>query len=330
MQALTPLLFSMLFPRFSSSKAGNGAERYPDADDQSLPHESLLGARHSISNEMTFEEGYPVQEQYHHQTSKARRHHSTDSTLALNGGTPRRSDAKTRTPGGNNSFVSSNYSNTNNNADHEPLSSNLSRRSGTFPPQGGRRAARPKRLSLDHASYIATYPSLDGLGDLGRTSSLEYFRDPAAPRRANSGGSRLRSSQETMTMPSSRTSTSSISSMVSDASSSTVSSSCSSVREPLTPTTRSPNYKSILSLETSGSNQKKQRSAVSRKSVQMAMVDDILGDNQESSTVHTGNLCLSPQSNNFFGDESSQFSSMVESTTTGGPEARGRRQLTAH
>jgi len=82
-----------------------------------------------------------------------------------------------------------------------------------------------------------------------------------------------------------------------------------------------------LSLETSGN---KQRSSVSRKSVQLTNLDDVLGDNQENSTVRTGKLCLSPQSNNFFGDESSQFASMVESTTAGAPEARGQRQLIAH
>ncbi|KAG0055589.1 hypothetical protein BGZ83_008023 [Gryganskiella cystojenkinii] len=327
----------MLFPRYNSSK-NNG--------DQT--QESLLGYRHSVSVEIgTFEEGYPAHEQpQQHQTTKARRHHSTGSTFALNGGLPRciaNGSRTTRAPLDNNSFISDQNHHCNNTSamDQAPLSANLNRRSATFPPQQQQRSARrsgttaprPKRLSLDHASYIATYPSLDGLGDLGRTSSLEYFADPCyaapLPRRSgssNSNNNRVRKQTSQDTLSASRSSTSSISSMVSDISTSSSTLTSSSVREPLTPTNRSPNYKSI------DNHTKRSSSSSSRKSVHLTSFDDLLEDSNNNNNnsgskdhVHAGHLCLSPQSNNFFEEENGQFVIIAKST-----EARGQRQMIAH
>ncbi|CAO3569174.1 unnamed protein product [Mortierella alpina] len=268
MQALTPLLFSMLFPRSNSNKVTVDPEIDGDSE---YPHSALLG----------FQDGYSLHNNNQQPVSaKARRHHSMGA--ASTG--PRRS----RTALGETD---------------EPVHSNINR-SSTFPPASrtstGRR--RPQRLSLDHAAFIATYPSLDGLGDMGprpaTTSSLHKKRSPE-------------------TLPSSRNSTSSISSMVSDASTASSSSSSSSVREPLTPT-RSPNYRSTLKSKTAT------RTAATTK--------DLIS--LQSYEEDEGQVCLSPRSNNDENLSLSAAEALSGNIATGYKpavaEARGQRQLIAH
>ncbi|KAF9565995.1 hypothetical protein BGW38_008885, partial [Lunasporangiospora selenospora] len=136
----------MLFPRASPSSP---ADVPPDNDD--LSHEALLANRrrhrHSYhylntDNVTAFEGIHQDQDQTHQRLSvKARRHHSTGLTRYRSA--PALLDQ-----------------------DQQQQSSGVSTDC---------QAPRPKRLSLDNAAYRATYPSLDGLGDLGRASSMDYY-----------------------------------------------------------------------------------------------------------------------------------------------------------
>ncbi|KAG0281558.1 hypothetical protein BGZ95_002366 [Linnemannia exigua] len=339
MQALTPLLFAMLFPRFSNSKN----DSTPDAEGHDTIESLLNGHRNSTSSELSpsspsffsFGEGYPVDEysnnsqEYH--SAKVRRHHSTGALI---------------------DSAQSNNSNL-------PRNTNI-RRNNTV-PQVRRASGRPQpqRLSIDHAAFIATYPSLDGLGDMGyrSSSSLDYYRNnnntantannsnnnsstsPRSPR-SKASSSKLRKQQSQETLPS-RASTSSIASMVSDASSSSsssVASTSSSAREPLTPTKTS-NYHSIHGTDASSLTTKKSKRASlpvtivrpgNNKSNLIAL-DSVAQEEQENDNKLQAKsmLCQSPQSDNFFSTEES-FAGSAVVASEGIVKARGQRQLIAH
>ncbi|KAF9142929.1 hypothetical protein BGX30_001836 [Mortierella sp. GBA39] len=335
MQALTPLLFSMLFHRFGTK---NTADMTPDAEGN-YPIESLLGGRNSTSNSsyrnstssellassFSFGEGYPVDNNHNNNRSaKARRHHSTGTLL---------------------DSAQSSSSSTN------PMNNNI-RRNNTVPQV--RRASRPERLSIDHAAFIATYPSLDGLGDMGyrSSSSMDYYRNnnntadtannssPSPRRKASS--SKLRKQQSQETLPASRTSTSSIASMVSDASSSTsCSSSASSLHEPLTPT-KSSNYHSIDGIDAVSSTKKSSKRASMPVSIVRSNNKNTLiniesfaavDEQEEENRVKSLAVCQSPQSDNFFSTEEGFAGSAANNSTAsseGVVKARGQRQLIAH
>ncbi|KAF8925478.1 hypothetical protein BGZ47_003234 [Haplosporangium gracile] len=338
MQALTPLLFSMLFPRFSNTKNTTGMS--PDAEGH-YPIESLLGSRNSTSNSsyrnstssellassFSFGEGYPVDNNQisNKRSAKVRRHHSTGTLL-------------------DSSQSSSSSSST-------PMN-NSNRRNNTVPQV--RRTSRPERLSIDHAAFIATYPSLDGLGDMGyrSSSSMDYYRNhnntantannssPTPRRKASS--SKLRKQQSQETLPASRASTSSITSMVSDASSSTCSSSVSSVREPLTPT-KSSNYHSIDGIDVSSTKKSKRASmpvSIVRSSNKNNLINlesfgaDDEEEAEEENRVKSLLVCQSPQSDNFFSTEEGFAGSAANNSSAlsseGVVKARGQRQLIAH
>ncbi|KAG0368131.1 hypothetical protein BGZ54_002615 [Gamsiella multidivaricata] len=267
MQALTPLLFSMLFPRFSTKTT---TDRDPNFEGD-YSHESLL----------SFQDGHAVYEQRHSQELapvKTRRHRSTGADGI------RRSAS-------------------------DPTPNSSLNRSNTFPPS--RRTGRPKRLSLDHAAFMATYPMLDGLGDTSNRQTSNAFA---------SRSSTVRKQRSQDTMSASRPSISSISSMVSDASSSSSLSSASPVQEPLTPTTNSPNYRKSLKMDQSGKSSAK----------------DLI--NLHSFDESMGQVCVSPQSNNFFEEaglhhHQQHQSNVVPGSITGHKAvvgARGQRQLIAH
>ncbi|KAG0044994.1 hypothetical protein BGZ89_005804 [Linnemannia elongata] len=336
MQALTPLLFAMLFPRFSNTK--NTTDMSPDAEGN-YPIESLLGGRNSTSNSsyrnstssellassFSFGEGYPVDNNNlnNNRSAKARRHHSTGTLLD----TAQSSSSST-----------------------SPMNNNI-RRNNTVPQV--RRTSRPERLSIDHAAFIATYPSLDGLGDMGyRSSSVDYYRNnnntantanssPSPRRKASS--SKLRKQQSQETLPASRASTSSIASMVSDTSSSTsCSSSVSSVREPLTPTKAS-NYHSIDGIDAVSSTKKSSKRASMPVSIVRSNNKNTLinfesfaahDEQEEENRVKSLAVCQSPQSDNFFSTEESFAGSAANNSSTassdGVVKARGQRQLIAH
>ncbi|KAG0372929.1 hypothetical protein BGX24_012388 [Mortierella sp. AD032] len=340
MQALTPLLFAMLFPRFSNSK--NDSSTNAEGHD---PIESLLnGHRNSTSSDLSpsspsffsFGEGYPVDEYSNnsqdYRSAKARRHHST----------------------GSNALLDSAQSNNNSN---QPRNTNI-RRNNTV-PQVRRASSRPQPqpLSIDHAAFIATYPSLDGLGDMGyrSSSSLDYYRNnnntantannnnsnnsstsPKSPR-SRASSSKLRKQQSQETLPS-RASTSSIASMVSDASSSSsssVASTSSSAREPLTPTKTS-NYHSIHGTDVSSSTTKRSKRASlpvaivrpSNNNSNLIALDSVAQEEQENDNIFQ-TKCQSPQSDNFFSTEES-FAGSVVVASEGTVKARGQRQLIAH
>ncbi|KAF9186934.1 hypothetical protein BGZ51_001244 [Haplosporangium sp. Z 767] len=305
MQALTPLLFSMLFPRPGNKNTINNRDSEYDS---AYPHEPLLHGNRT-SNEQSFEEGYTIRDQHHHSqeplSAKTRRHHSMSSTGSRRG---------------------------TNDTDNADPASNSVRRASSLPQ--GRRANRPKRLSLDPKAFYATYPSLDGLGDMGRPSNSEYRGSFASTNTAtksrshhsgsSSGGngnnnnrsktpSKLRKQASQQEMLLSRPSTSSISSIVSDVSSL---SSTSSVHEPLTPI-RSPNYHSILSTEDPSANTAKTSTMTTR---------DLI--NFQSCGKDERNLCPSPKSSNAFEEEHA----VMTGPATGGAaaDARGHRQLIAH
>ncbi|KAG0259421.1 hypothetical protein BG011_002633 [Mortierella polycephala] len=303
MQALTPLLFSMLFPRLGNKNTtGNQDSEY----DNAYPREPLLHGNRT-SNEVSFEEGYTFQDQHRHSqeplSAKARRHHSMGST-----GSQRST----------------------NDTDNADPTRNSVRRASTLPQ--GRRANRPKRLSLDPKAFYATYPSLDGLGDMGPSSSSGYHESFASTNTAtksrnhhndsNSNGNnnsrnkapaKLRKQTSQQEMPFSRPSTSSISSMVSDVSSL---SSTSSVHESLTPI-RSPNYRSILGTE--------DPFAKTTKASTMAAKDLI---NLQSCGKDEGSLCLSPKSSNVFAEEHVVVTGPAAGNAAA--DARAHRQLIAH
>ncbi|KAI8601472.1 hypothetical protein EDD21DRAFT_106962, partial [Dissophora ornata] len=288
MQALTPLLFSMLFPRF-------GGKDTTDRDSSlegDCVHESLLGGR--SSEEPSFQEGYSVHGHVHHQEQRSaanvRRHRSMDSNTIHHSAT-------------------------------DPSSNRLSR-NNTFPRS--RRAGPPKRLSLDRAAFMATYPMLDGLGDTSVSSNEEYY-GPMMPRKSTASSARNMRKQQSQDMSLSRASTSSISSMVSDASSSSSESASSSIRAPLTPT-RSPNYRSTVKMASSA---KKSGSKAPVNNAKDLINLHHLGEDE-------GEACLSPQSNNFFNEEdqySQQTDAILSASATGfevAAVARAQRQLIAH
>ncbi|KAF9942053.1 hypothetical protein BGZ65_011354 [Modicella reniformis] len=298
MQALTPLLFSMLFPRFSNKNAVN--RDFILVGDN--PSESLL-SDNRVSNELPcFQEGYLLQDrarhshehhqQQQHLPAKTRKHRSTGSTNT----SPRRSATM-------------------------PLEVNNSgiTRNNTF-PQTDRKAGPPKSLSLDHAAFMATFPMLDGLGDTSRPRDYSCYPGNTASK-ANSVTStspkpkalRKKQSQE---LTASRSSTSSLCSMVSDTSSS--SSSSSILREPLTPTKSTNNYRSVEAV----ANNKKN-----------SITKDLI--NLHGFGDEEGRLCLSPQSSNFFDLEGHHESQVLAGQEAGYTKAvvagaRGQRQLIAH
>ncbi|KAF9909057.1 hypothetical protein EC991_009118 [Linnemannia zychae] len=323
MQALTPLLFAMLFPRFSKNDTHSDAEGHDTI-------ESLLGGhRNSTSSEVaspsffSFGEGYPVDEysQDNRAAAKARRHHSTGALL--------------------------DSAQTNNNNAGSPRNTNI-RRNNTVPQVRRTSRPQPQRLSIDHAAFIATYPSLDGLGDMGyrSSSSLDYYRNnnntantannnpsttPRTPR-SKASSSKLRKAQSQETLPS-RSSTSSIASMVSDASSI---SSVSSAREPLTPTKAS-NYHSILSNDgTDASSSKKSKRAslpvaiVNSQKNDLINPDSVAQDENNIFQAKSPMVCQSPQSDNFFSAEESFAGPVASVNSEGFVKARGQRQLIAH
>ncbi|KAF9929404.1 hypothetical protein FBU30_001608 [Linnemannia zychae] len=303
----------MLFPRWSNK---NTADISPDADGH-YPIEALLGTsshRNStssdyISSSYSFGEGYSVIDNssargsHDHRSAKVRRHHSTGTLL----------DASAQ----------------------QPLNNSI-QRNNTVPQ--ARRTSRPQRLTIDHAAFIATYPSLDGLGDVGyrSNSTIEYYRNfkntantASTSRSSKAGSSKLRKQQSQETLPS-RASTSSIASMVSDASSSsTASTSASSVREPLTPTKPS-NYRSMdcVDVNADATTMKK-----SKKASQPVTGDlmDIAAEEQTDNVVKSLTVCLSPQSDNFFSTEEGFAGTAANTDENGDNKARGqRRQLIAH
>ncbi|KAG0298253.1 hypothetical protein BGZ96_001219 [Linnemannia gamsii] len=349
MQALTPLLFSMLFPRFSGTK--NTADMSPDAEGH-YQIESLLGARNStnsyrnstsselLASSFSFGEGYPVDNNHNHnntRSTKARRHHSTGTLLDSTAQSSSSSTSSSTTTPVNNI-----------------------RRNNTVPQI--RRVSRPERLSIDHAAFIATYPSLDGLGDMGyrnssSSSSMDYYRNnnnstantannsTTSPRRKASS-SKLRKQQSQDTLPASRASTSSITSMVSDASSSSSSSSVSSVREPLTPT-KSSNYHSIDGIDVVSSTKKAANNkrasmpvSIIRSSSNNNIKDNLIHleaeaeEEEEVNRVKSLAVCQSPQSDNFFSTEEGfagpAAALSLSSSSEGVVKARGQRQLIAH
>ncbi|KAG0099301.1 hypothetical protein BGZ93_008246 [Podila epicladia] len=304
MQALTPLLFSMLFPRFSTKHSTQDTYDAQAGYAHLEQHESLI--------QNAFEEGYPIQTSPTSPKHKsARRHHSMGpSTSSGHRASTSRRSLPAR-PASSASLVSSSSStaiNTETDLDVDTATS-----ATTIMVQ---QRKTKKHLSLDTAAYRATYPSLDGLGDTGiRPSSMEWFgpfvvdspqQQYQTPSRSSSSSStkssRLRKST-TAQEPSmfvSRMSTSSVCSLASDVSSSS-STSSSSVREPLTPTTRSPNYRSVLKDH-------------ARKGNKKNVVED---------------LCMSPESANFFHEDNQQHKQDGEAVIAGlGISAsRGERQL---
>ncbi|KAI1317653.1 hypothetical protein EDD11_008081 [Mortierella claussenii] len=304
MQALTPLLFSMLFPRFSSKSPTTEAD-YAALQGSDYPHESLLSdqsVRRASSASMrsqqyngrsdgeqpqqhtSFQDGYISQDfnEQQYLSAKVRRHRSAGSTLRS--ATDPTSDRSARSSG---------------------IGSGLNR-NNTFPQT--RRAAPPKRLSLDHAAFIATYPMLDGLGDTSsrRMNNSEYYAPILSSGSASSSSTRSVRKQRSQDMPAARSSTSSISSMVSDDSTvaSSISSCASSIREPLTPTRSSVNYRSILSTS---------NKAISGSVATTKDLINLYGQEE-------GPTCLSPQSSNF-----AQPDSAMAIVGT-----RGQRHLIAH
>ncbi|KAF9299973.1 hypothetical protein BGZ74_008441 [Mortierella antarctica] len=310
MQALTPLLFSMLFPRFSTKPSTQDAYDAQAGYAHLEQHESLI--------QNAFEEGYPIQTSPVSPKHKsARRHHSMGPSTSSGHKIPtsRRSlparPARPAFSASSASLVSSSSSTAINS--ETDLDVDTATATTTVVVQ---QKKTKKHLSLDTAAYRATYPSLDGLGDTGsRPSSMEWFgpfvvdspqQQYQTPSRSSSSSStkssRLRKSTTAQepSMLVSRMSTSSVCSLASDVSSSS-STSSSSVREPLTPTTRSPNYRSVLKDHPRKGNKKN-------------VVED---------------LCMSPESANFFHEDNQQHKQDGEAVVAGlGISAsRGERQL---
>ncbi|KAF8985970.1 hypothetical protein BGZ46_000056 [Entomortierella lignicola] len=273
MQALTPLLFSMLFPRSNSPERRNSG---PTDDND----ESLL----TNDRRYSFHDGYILDRQSSSSSTKTRRHRSV--------GTSRRASSEpTLSLSSNNNANSATSINT--------------RSTGSI---AHRRANHPKSLSIDHAAFIATYPMLDGLGDTARTSDCEYYGPLISSSSPSSTKTKARKHRSQDGLPtSSRASTSSLCSLVDD-DSMTCSSSASSIREPLTPTTKSPaDYHSIMRV---GSPAKKS-SPITKDLVSF----------DDNSLVS----CQSPQSNNFFSE-----GEPIGYKTSVTVESRGQRRLIAH
>ncbi|KAI9239606.1 MAG: hypothetical protein BYD32DRAFT_434711 [Podila humilis] len=294
MQALTPLLFSMLFPRFSTK------------DSTQDTYDAQAGYAHLEQHDPihnAFEEGYPIQNSPTSPKLKSPRRHSSMGPSTSSGHKTSRRSLPTR-PASSASLVSSSSSTAINSETDLDVDN-----TATVVVQQQRKTK--KHLSLDTAAYRATYPSLDGLGDTGsRPSSMEWFgpfvvdspQQYQTPSRSSSSSSskssRLRKSiTAEPSMAASRVSTSSVCSLASDVSSS--SSTTSSVREPLTPTTRSPNYRSV------------HKDHLPRKGGKKAVVED---------------LCLSPASTNFFHEDQGQKQDEVVIAGLG-ISARSERQL---
>ncbi|KAF9907828.1 hypothetical protein BX616_000318 [Lobosporangium transversale] len=295
MQALTPLLFSMLFSR-SGNKSPITERDYP-VEGSNYSYEALSngqsvrrassGSFRNNTHRQAFQDGYPIQDLDSQQnpSTNAPRHRSAGSTRRCS------SDP---------------------NMNKRPNNAGLNR-NNTFPQS--RRAAPPQHLSLDHAAFMATFPMLDGLGDTTskRMSDLEYY----APilnyhGTASSPSSRRVSKKRSQEIASSRSSTCSISSMVSDASTaaSTVSS-ASSIREPLTPTRHSTNYRNSLS--------KKTKKAATESTIKDLINLDNFGDDEVM-------RCASPLSHNAFEEDQAVLAGSAIAVVG----ARGQRQLIAH
>ncbi|KAG0076552.1 hypothetical protein BGZ92_002345 [Podila epicladia] len=280
MQALTPLLFSMLFPRFSTKHSTQDTYDAQAGYAHLEQHESLI--------QNAFEEGYPIQTSPTSPKHKsARRHHSMGpSTSSGHRASTSRRSLPAR-PASSASLVSSSSStaiNTETDLDVDTATS-----ATTIMVQ---QRKTKKHLSLDTAAYRATYPSLDGLGDTGiRPSSMEWF-----------GPFVVDSPQQQYQTPSRSSSSSSTkSSRLRKSTTAQEPSISSSVREPLTPTTRSPNYRSVLKDH-------------ARKGNKKNVVED---------------LCMSPESANFFHEDNQQHKQDGEAVIAGlGISAsRGERQL---
>jgi len=319
----------MLFPR--KNVVERDITRHIDGDTAS---QSLLSSRR-VSNEVPcFQEGYILQDRARHSqerqknSTKTRKHHSAPpTTTAASSPSPRRSAT---TNGGSES------------SDMDQCTSMT--RANTFPP--ARRAGRPKRLSLDHAAFMATFPMLDGLGDTSRPKERDYYYaspssspSPSHPRNtatksndhhrgsSSSPKPKLVRKKQSQEMSASRSSTSSLCSMVSDTSSS---SSSPSLREPLTPT-RSPKYYRTSRKSDESLNSKRNSHYNTHGTAKDLIV--LHGFGEEG-----GKLSLSPKSNNFFDAEIPQLDgsqALAGHSVTGYNKAvvvgaRGQRQLIAH
>ncbi|KAF9993114.1 hypothetical protein BGZ80_007457 [Entomortierella chlamydospora] len=304
MQALTPLLFSMLFPRSGNTTPERRNSR---SDNNDYPRDSLLSSQSSADRRYSFHDGYLLDRDDQTLSTKTRRHRSA--------GSARRSATE----------PTLNINNNNNNNDNTISSSSSSVRSihrnSTFPQS--RKANPPKRLSIDHAAFMATYPMLDGLGDTVRTSEEEYYgpliNATSSKPRASSSKARKQRSQESLAI--SRASTSSLCSLVSDDSMS-CSSSSSSIREPLTPT-RSTDYHSIMRMGSPANKTGKVSPPPTATATNTATTKDLV---DFSENTHLGMPCLSPQSNNFFDDGET----IIGYKASTGVESRGQRRLIAH
>lgn len=288
MQALTPLLFSMLFPRSGSKNVvERELSRQHENDNAS---QSLLSHRQRTNELPRFQEGYLLQDRTHNsqeqrqkRSTKARKHRSAPTIIP---------DSNTARRDVDNSLDMDNRSGIT--------------RADTFPPT--RRAAPPKRLSLDHAA-LSTFPMLDGLGDTSRPRDYYHSSPSPSPSYRNTATQtnnsrsspkpkslRKKQSQE---LALSRSSTSSMCSMVSDSSSLSSSPSLGELRTP-TPTRSAPSEY--------------------RRSIDNTTKDLIVlhGFGEED-----GRLCMSPKSSNFIDAE-------ISPLHEGYSKARGQRQLIAH
>ncbi|KAF9342942.1 hypothetical protein BGX26_006585, partial [Mortierella sp. AD094] len=316
--ALTPLLFAMLFPRSSSTAPGR---RNSGPDNNDCTHESLLSSQSSADRRYSFHDGYLMERDEQTLSTKTRRHRSV--------GSARRSATD---PTHNNEHINNNNTNNNTNTSSSSSSSSSVRsihRNSTFPQS--RRANPPKRLSIDHAAFIATYPMLDGLGDTARTSDEEYYgpliNTTSSPRSkpSSSSSSRARKQRSQDGLATSRVSTSSLCSLVSDDSMSC--SSSSSIREPLTPTRSPADYHSIMRIGSpvnkSGEVSPPAAATIPATTTSTATAKDLVNFGENS---HLGMPCLSPQSNNFFDDGET----IIGYKASVAVESRSQRRLIFH
>ncbi|KAF9433745.1 hypothetical protein BGZ76_009025 [Entomortierella beljakovae] len=149
MQALTPLLFSMLFPRYNNPSP---ERRNSGLDESEYSQDTLVNSPTSIDRRYSFGDGYLLEREEQIISTKARRHRSAGSTRrSATDPTNDHFNTATATTSGSSSI-------NRNGASHH-----------------SRKANPPKSLSIDHAAFMATYPMLDGLGDTVRTSDSEYY-----------------------------------------------------------------------------------------------------------------------------------------------------------
>ncbi|KAF9150942.1 hypothetical protein BGX20_005552 [Mortierella sp. AD010] len=294
----------MLFPRSGNTTP----ERRNSRTDNDYPRDSLLSSQSSADRRYSFHDGYLLDRDDQILSTKTRRHRSA--------GSARRSVTE---PALN---INNNINKNDNTISSSSSSSVRSiHRNGTFPQS--RRANPPKRLSIDNAAFMATYPMLDGLGDTVRTSEEEYYGPliNAAPSKPRASSSKARKQRSQESLAGSRASTSSLCSLVSDDSMS-CSSSSSSIREPLTPT-RSTDYHSIMRMGSPANKTGKVSPPPTATVANTATTKDLV---DLSENIHIGMPCLSPQSNNFFDDGET----LIGYKASAGVESRGQRRLIAH